>query len=98
MFSPQYKEESKKEKREQNQELLKSYQSLEADVKTLDTELTQIEATIKNMVDSPSPFQIHKLKIPGLGTNDTYDMKKLECVPVSDEKTSVREVWKTDTD
>ena len=92
-YTERYKNEVKKEKDKQDIEVLQQYRLLETEVKTLTTQLDEIEKKIKKMMDTPSPFAIQNIKMPKVGTEDTYNHKKLDCVPYSDEKTSVREVW-----
>ena len=92
-YTERYKKEILKDKEKQDPEILKQYRLLEKEVKTLSEQLDEIESKIKKMVDTPSPFAVHNIKMPRLGAQDSYDHKKLECIPYSDEKTSVREVW-----
>ena len=88
-----YKTELGKEKEKQDTEVLQRYRELETEVKMLTKQLDELELKIKKMIDMPSPFAIANVKLPKLGSEDTYSHRKLECVPYSDEKTSVREVW-----
>ena len=93
MYSDKYKKENRKPKEEQDKEVLEQYLLLEKEVKSLATTVDEIEKKILSMIDSPSPFAIANIKFPNLGGQDTYEHKKLECIPYTDEKTSVREVW-----
>ena len=92
-FQEKYQNEIKKEKKDQDKDVVRRYQSLETEVKTLTKNLDDIEKKIMKMLDTPSPFSIRNIKMPKLGTEDTYNHKDLEILPYSDEKTSVREVW-----
>ena len=91
-YKDKFNAETKKPKADQDTEVLQHYRLLETEIKTLNTHLEEIEDKIKKMVDTPSPFAIQNIKMPKLGNEDTYNHKKLDCVPYSDEKTSVREV------
>ena len=92
-YSEKYQNELKKAKAEQDTEVLQQYTSLEKEINTLTSQLEKIEQKVMEMIDTPSPFAIANVKMPKIGTEDTYHHKKLEILPYTDDKTSVREVW-----
>ena len=74
-YSEKYQNELKKAKAEQDTEVLQQYTSLEKEINTLTSQLEKIEQKVMEMIDTPSPFAIANVKMPKIGTEDTYPHK-----------------------